>query len=260
MNTIATVISNLESCSTERDYFMLRIIICDDDKLFLRNISDKIESVLQRNGISAKIHSYSRRDEIGLPILKSCDIAFLDIDFGDNRYTGLDIARSIRQYRNDSVIIFVSNYIEYAPEGYEVHAFRYMLKKDLNEKLAEYLLSAADCLKRTNRVLKIKTYGEIIDLLIAEIQYIESNKRMVSIHIQKGRETKIYTYYASISDLETELEMLGFLRIHKSFLINMNYIKKLQSNGVILTNGTTLRVSTRKYPELKRKYLLWKGL
>lgn len=68
-------------------------------------------------------------------ILSGCDIAFLDIDFEGKRYNGIDIARRIRSKRKDAVIIFVTNYIEYAPEGYEINAFRYVLKSEISRKL-----------------------------------------------------------------------------------------------------------------------------
>lgn len=73
------------------------------------------------------------------------------------------------------------------------------------------------------------------------------------------KKQKEYNFYASLSELEERLERLGFLRIHKSYLVNMKYIKKFQCREALLTNGITLRVGEKSYMENKQKYLLWKG-
>ena len=71
---------------------------------------------------------------------------------------------------------------------------------------------------------------------------------------------KEYAFYTPMNELEQELVPLGFLRVHKSYLVNMAYIQKLTCQGVTLQNGKALRVSEKKYSEIKRLYLLWKGI
>ena len=72
---------------------MLRILICDDDSLFLKNLHTKILEYLSEIGIKAKIYCYESREEISLALLSRCDIAFLDIAFSQETYTGIDIAK-----------------------------------------------------------------------------------------------------------------------------------------------------------------------
>ena len=193
---------------------------------------------------------------IVLPVLKRCDIAFLDIDFAGKRYNGIDIARKLRIFREDAVIVFVTNYIEYAPEGYEVNAFRYVLKSDIREKLPQYLPEVLEQLRNEKQTLRIQISGEVIDIPLSEIRYIESEKHTVIVHTLR----KDYTYYSSLAALEEQLELKGFLRIHKSYLVNMNYLKRYQSQGAVLIDGTCLRVSEKSYAAQKKKYLFWKGL
>ena len=114
---------------------MIQIIICDDDAAFAERLSAAISTILTRDSISAKILVCNSAEEIGRETLASCDVAFLDVDFKGKNYNGIDIARELRSLRNDAVIVFVTNYVEFAPEGYEVQAFRYLLKNELPQKL-----------------------------------------------------------------------------------------------------------------------------
>ena len=251
------------NCSIDRGSPMLRILVCDDDSSFAEKLQTQIEIILKKDSTKVKIHTYNSLETIGDPILRSCDIAFLDIDFANNDYSGLDIARKLRSMRSDAVIIFVTNYIEYAPEGYEVQAFRYSLKSDIFEKLENYLQLSITKLQSSREKFKIQVNGEIIDIPIEDILYVESQRHTVTLLVQKdkqGKHFKEYTCYAAIGELEKQLAPLGFLRAHKSYLINMKYIKKYQCREIQLTNNTILRSSVKNYREQKEKYLLWKGM
>lgn len=249
-----------QPCSLNRNGPVIRIILCDDDTVFLEKLRSAIESAVRCMNISVKIHAYSRMEDIGQPILASCDIAFLDIDFAHTRYNGLDIARRLRAERRDAIIIFVTNFIEYAPEGYEVQAFRYVLKLDVQNKLADYLQQAITQLRSVCETLKIKVNGEIIDIPLRSILYIESQLRQVVIHVQSGKTVKKYACYASLTELEKQLGSKGFLRIQKSFLVNMAHLQRFQCREALLDNGTILPVSEKNYGAQKQKYLYWRGL
>lgn len=240
---------------------MIRMIICDDDDKYLSTMLDVVQGWMSEKKIPVKVHSYSKFEEIGEPILASCDIALLDIDFARKNYTGIDIARKLRTLRPDTVIVFVTNYIEYAPEGYEVKAFRYILKKDVQQKLSNTLNLAMDELATSRETLKIKIEGEIIDLRLRDIVYIESHLRKVSVHMKKvrGNTGKEYSYYATMADLEKQLEPRGFLRIHKSYLVNMRHIRRFANKEILLDEGTLLSVGEKNYAEKKSKFLIWRG-
>lgn len=256
-------IQEIQLCTVERGRPVIRVIICDDDEVFLKKFRKVIDTVLQAMNVKAKIHTFSRMEDIGEPILASCDIAFLDIDFAHTRYNGLDIARRLREERSDAIIIFVTNFIEYAPEGYEVQAFRYMLKLDIESKLKDYLQQAITQLQSVCETLKIKVNGEIIDIPLKSILYIESQLRQVLIHVQKeasGKAIKKYSCYATLTELEKQLEPQGFLRIQKSYLVNMAHLQRFQCKEAMLDNGTLLPVSEKNYAEQKQKYLYWRGL
>ena len=248
-------------CRAEIGVNMIRIVICDDNPPFMETLRAKIREILNSKGMDAVIYNYENAESIPDYLLLECDIFFLDIDFSEKQYTGIDIARKIRQVRQDSVLIFVTNFIEYAPEGYEVQAFRYLLKKDVHIKLEQCLLQTIEKLKSEQENIQINISGEILTIPLSEILYIESQGHLAVIHtLRQGKQSvKTYRFYSSLSELEKQLSAQGFLRIQKSFLVNMRRLKKYQCTGAVLDNGTILKVSEKNYAEQKKQYLLWKG-
>lgn len=234
----------------------VQVLICDDDNQFLELIHSRIENYIAVQHIPAVIHAYDSIVSVPEDIMEYIDLAFLDIDFPREERSGIDLARVIRSIRHNAVILFVSNYIEYAPEGYEVQAFRYVLKNELPQKLETYITQAIHKLESVHQTMQVSIAGEKRTVLLSDILYIESQGHAVLFHL-KG--WKNYRIYASIGKVEQELESKGFLRIHKGFLVNMNHIQQFKSAGAVLTDGISIPVSAKNYSEQKKKFLLWKG-
>lgn len=242
---------------------MIRIILCDDDAIFLERIRSDIRATLKRLGIEAVIQIFTEAEMIPQKTMQECDIVFLDIDFNDKKYTGIDVARKIREARKRAIIIFLTNYIEYAPEGYEVQAFRYVLKSEIDKKLPQYLQAAMNSLFAEKEPFQINVSGEPVTLYLEDILYIEARGHNAMIFTQKTGKNldlkKEYKVYSSLSKLEQQLSERGFLRIQKSYIVNMRRLKLYRCNEALLDNGITLPVSEKAYSENKKKFLLWRG-
>lgn len=260
MNDIKAFVTSI-SIKSELRNNMFNIIVCDDDPLFVSQFKEMVESMLEQYGFRAKIAAFSDAEDIGLETLIRCDIAFLDIDFEGQNYNGLDIARKLRSLGSESIIVFVTNYVEYAPEGYEVQAFRYILKNDIPKKLEDVMAQAIMYIQSFKGDIKIQANGELMSILLQDILYIESMAHTLLFHtLQKDHRAEWqYSCYSTLSKMEQELGERGFLRVHKSYLVNMVHIKKLNCNEVLLDNGTILRVGCTVYSECKKKYLRWRG-
>lgn len=234
----------------------IRILLCDDDPVFQASLTDEIRHAFTRLNLRCAISQCQSPKALTEALLADCDMAFLDIDFESEDENGIDIARALRRVNSHALIFFVTNYIDYAPAGYEVQAFRYILKRDMSQVLERYILQALESMADDLRVLRLRDREQTIDLPLDQISYLEVLDHSVSIHT--GRTA--YTISATLTSLESELEAYGFLRTHKSFLVNMQYIRKFRSRECLLTDGTTLAVSEKNYSQQKQKYLLWKGL
>lgn len=175
---------------------MLRMLLADDDPVFLSKLERLLTQYAAQQQRKVWIDAYPRDDLSGF-VLQSYDIAFLDIDFGDRRGAGIDLARRLRQKRNDAILIFVTNYVEYAPEGYELRAFRYLLKTDIDMKLEAYFSQAAEQFAAKREILPIQTGGEMRNLTVDEILYLESDKHTVRIYMLSSSAGP-YRCYASL--------------------------------------------------------------
>ena len=109
--------------------------------------------------------------------------------------------------------------------------------------------------------IQISISGEITTIPLVDILYIESNKHKVFVHVRKHKTQPVtsYCFYSSLSSVEEQLSEKGFLRIQKSYLVNMRKIRKFSCSEAILEDGTILRVSEKNYAEQKKKYLIWRG-
>ena len=114
----------------------IRVLVCDDDKKFVQDMVERLKELTADRPIC--ITGCSAPEKLTDQFLSDFQIMFLDIDMGN--YNGLEIARRVRKLRLDTVLIFVTHYMEYSPEGYEVKAFRYLLKSNIEEKLPRYLM------------------------------------------------------------------------------------------------------------------------
>ena len=116
---------------------MIKIAIADDEAENIRHIENVLREYSEKRGVEIQIESYENSSFLKQDILegKGADIYLLDVEMPE--FTGFDIARTIRSTYYEAFIIFITNHNEYAADGYEVSAFRYIMKERINEKLPE---------------------------------------------------------------------------------------------------------------------------
>ena len=105
---------------------MVHILICDDDAAFAQDMAKKIQALPAYSPKSMNVQLLTDVTAMSAGVLTKFDILFLDIDLGNKN--GIELARIMREHNAEAVLILVTNFSEYAPEGYEVNAFRYLSK------------------------------------------------------------------------------------------------------------------------------------
>ena len=111
--------------------FKMNVLVCDDDHQIVDSIIEELKKKSEETHVSSRFYGFSQPSQIDLSL--PYDIALLDIDMGETN--GIELAKKLRAENENIVIIFITNFIQYAPEGFEVQAFRYLLKSDLSAKL-----------------------------------------------------------------------------------------------------------------------------
>ena len=221
----------------------MRIAVCDDEELFRIEFKSVLDKVL----INAEydIDTFSGGSSLYEAFLKKpFDLVFLDIEMPG--IDGITLAKRLRAVSENVQIVFLTSHIEYALEGYEVNALRYLVKPVDMNKLSEVLKYIQDK-KNNSRQIMIKQEGEDIVIDISDIIYMESMDKNVRIVTSKSE----YITRYNISDYEEELKNSGFLRIHRGYLISLSKVKKIVKNDVVMDGDISLPVSRSNIKTLK---------
>ena len=221
----------------------MRIAICDDQDVCLEQTLSAIKKSLPC--VDAHVDLF-KRGAFFLRAFKDrpYDLVFLDIEMPE--MDGITLAKRLRSLSKDVPIIFLTSHIEYALEGYEVNALRYLTKPVDPNKLRNVLSVVIERM-RQQRILWIKTDMGEQKLLVKEILFMEAQNQNILIYTTKDA----YCVRYNLSDYEKELAQDGFFRIHRGYLVSLAHIKSVGKCEITLDNTTTLPVSRSKEKELK---------
>lgn len=154
---------------------MIRIAICEDEKEMRDLIENHLHNILKNR--EYKIEKYSSGEELLQSNIKDIDILLLDIQM--DQINGMDTARKIREVDNKMEIIFLTSLIDYVQEGYEVRAYRYLLKPIELDELRKHVLTCINEIeKNKNHYILIKNKSNTYKIYSSEIKYIEVQKRI----------------------------------------------------------------------------------
>ncbi len=234
---------------------MVRFAICDDDYRFLRAFRTRVESYCARRKIPCQTSIFLTPSELWMARIESFDIVFLNVDMG--YWDGINIARAVRLQSAHTLIIFVSAFVQFAPQGYGVGAFRYLLKNELDQSFAAAMDDALAA-RAPLEQLCVRVRKEEYTLPLEGISYVESEKRVLTFYLLGSREPEL-SCYRRLSDLDEELKGKGFLRIHKSFLANLRHVRDIRNYRATLTDGTELAASRQYYREVLHRFAEWKA-
>ncbi|MBO4920761.1 MAG: response regulator transcription factor [Lachnospiraceae bacterium] len=221
----------------------MRIAVCDDEERFLTDIKDHIYEIY--NSMDVVVDCFtSGKNLINSFDKQSYDLVFLDIEMPE--IDGLTLAKMLREKSNELNIVFLTGHIEYALEGYEVNALRYLTKPVKKDKMLEVLHYVSEKLTK-NHKLKIRVDGEDTFIDVNDIVYFEAQNQYIMIYTKTGE----YLVRYNISDYENELVKDGFFRTHRSYLVNLSKVKKIGKAEVIMEGDKEVPVSRNTVKALK---------
>lgn len=230
---------------------MIKIAICEDERMQQELLKEYLDKLLLEIDYNYEIQIFNSGEDLFNNYPKDIDIFLLDIQM--DKLNGMDVARQIRDIDNQNVeIIFITSIVDYIQEGYEVRAYRYILKPIKFDDLKKHIVSCIyTIMKNKESNLIISSKGELYKINVSDITYIEIQKKDMIIHtINKDYDVKM-----SMENVDKKLKEYSFFRCHKSFLVNLNYIEKIRQYVAILENDEEVPVSRHRFKDFKVKFL-----
>lgn len=235
---------------------MLQIAICDDEQYYRDKMKKLVEGYLVKRELQYTLHLFLSGEDF----LRQCensvkyDIVFLDINM--EQMDGIQTAKRIRSFHSDTYIVFVTAFIDYALEGYKVNAVRYLMKDALD-------LAMEECMTAILQKMQIAqvtfTFLEGEKRLYTDnILYVESREHKSIFHyMEEGIVT--YQIYDKLDSVEKRLGNCNFLRIHKSYLVNMKHIRRVSNYAAFLDTDEELPIPRLRFQSVKESFVEYKG-
>lgn len=228
---------------------MIHIAICDDEKYMSDKIRKMVFHFFHGKNIEVAITQFSCGEEL-LKYDKKIDILFLDIQM--KNIDGMETARKLRKRKFKGFLIFITILKEMVFRSFEVQAYDYLVKpiekKDF-EKTMERLLISIQSASKENLLVQKGYESRIVSL--EDIVFCEIIDRKVYIHLAS---LEVIDFYDRIEHLQTKLDN-RFFRCHRSFLINLQYLKSYKNKTAYMERGREIPVSRLRSKEFSNVIL-----
>ena len=218
-----------------------KIAICDDECIHI----EKIRNTLLDQ--ESEIYTDPRLLLNAVASGERYDVLFLDILMPG--LDGISLARELRELDEEMLIVFITSQVEYMQTGYEVRAFRYLLKDQIETGLPKIWKDIEkELLERQDAYFTYEFERKTYRIPLRDILYLESDLRRIVVHTIASDTASLY---GKLDDLAAIYP--SFVRVHKSYLVNRRHIRAISVGTVALSNGDLLPVS-RKYASELEKY------
>lgn len=229
----------------------MKLAICDDNAADADYVSRLIEEWRRHKGIVAELLSFPSAEALLFAWEGNKDIDILLLDIEMKGMNGLELAKRLRQYGAGMQIIFLTGYMDYIAEGYDVEALHYLIKPVTGERLGQVLDRAMERISTRDRMMLLPLSDGVVQLPLYEIRYLEVMRNYTTVHAKED-----YSVKRSLNELAGELDE-GFYRIHRSFIVNLRFVRRITREQVTLKDGTALPLSRRHYEGLNQALIAY---
>jgi len=227
----------------------MRIAIVDDEQEFLLNLKSMIsENYPEPDKLS--ISEFGSGEEFINDFKKNMyDVIILDIEMKE--LNGLETAERIRSDDSSMIIVFLTSHQEFVLQGYEVNAFRYMLKSQPEPLYRRQLSSIFDEYHQTHLTFPVQTKNAMRNISISDIVFFEIFKRMIVLHTTSEK----YEFYGKLSEIEKDERLINFIKPHKSYYVNLAFIDNLEHDILVMKTKDKIPLSRKLKQSVTDKFL-----
>jgi len=213
---------------------MYHFVICDDDLVQQAINKNLLAQWASEHGLPIRTTLFSSAEAFLFHYEedKKADVLLLDVEMG--KMDGVTLAKKIRAGNKEVQIIFITGYMDYILDGYEVEALHYLLKPVKSENLFPVLVRAVKRLEENTKALLVRPDGESVRIPHYEIRYFEVTGNYVTIYANGE-----YRVKATLGHFEQELDDV-FFRVGRSYIVNLKLVRKVSKGELLLMDGTVL--------------------
>lgn len=239
---------------------MIRIAVVDDEISVCEQIKTLIERYCYDIECEFEVNTYNSCEDLIAQFLQGnrYDLLLLDIEFnatGSHNMTGIELGIKLRSiFDNYNIcIVYVTSFKEYAIDAIKIRPYDYIQKPVTKEQISDLLDSFIADSKNRKMLFEFSTSKSVNQVMVSNIRYLESRGRKIIIHTV----TKEYEFYGKLSDIVNQDCFIDFIRIHKSFFINLNYVEKFTASSVIMLgiNAEELPISKKERTDVSEQLL-----
>lgn len=228
---------------------MITIALCDDEPFMLENMYDRLVTYLNNKSFSHRLLCFSSGSDL-LQCEQEYDILFLDIQMDGP--DGMKTAKLLRERGFGGLIIFMTVLKEHVFDAFQVEAFDYLIKPTENDRLLSVLDRALNTLfKKRQKNIVIQKGNTTSIIFLDDILYGEVMGRKIYLYTKDGQ---VADYYGSLEDLEQNMDS-RFFRCHRSYLINLDYVRGIKDQNATLSGGKNVPVSRLREQHLSQVLL-----
>lgn len=221
---------------------VINVTICDDDHTVIESCKEYAQRFAAESSSTLEWQYLTNISQMQPETLAKEDILILDIQMGT--LNGIDLAREIRKYNEQVIVIFSTNYLEYALQGYEVAAFRYLKKPMTYQDFSTVMEEALARYHKSSQASIVLRCGyQTEQFRVEEIMYCETEMGHVKLTLQ---DSSTAMANIGISTLEEKLSSHSFFRCHKGCLVNLNYVKQPQKADILMKDGRLIPISRHR--------------
>ena len=232
----------------------MRIAVCDDTIADLQHVKSHLDQYqIQHYDCPFDIAYFNHPDDFlrAFELDPAYDAVLLDMVMPF--VNGIEVGRTIRNINRDLKIVYITISPEYAVESYTVKATQYLMKPVSGMALFEVLDEIRESLDTLDQPLILKDRESVMSLNIRSIEYVEVMRHHIMIHLTDGR---ILTSYRSLTEISEPLKQVEFfMRVHKSYIVNLRAVRNLRNQDFIMANEVNVPIARSVYKQARDAYL-----
>lgn len=231
----------------------MRVIICDDDKLFLQQFHRTLEQSFDQYKQAAEIRCVASGADLFLALgQQAADVIFLDIEMPDE--DGFSIAKRLSKSEHKPLLVFTTNIETLVFQSFAHEPIWYLLKSNMDQ-LPAVIHKIIEKFEQTKKYIEITISNTQHRIPLSEILYFESKDHYIILHTKDST----YRFRGKLNDVEKQVDHKLFTRCHASYLVSLQYVKALGKGKIVLSDNSSIPISRNKLEGTQEAFMNYKG-